>query len=188
MSISPNNFRPSGPFANIFIPKYVYVPWEIFIFLDFHMLKGNPLNQLTCQFCYAARREADKWITLDEIGESVSHWTDILLNLHGLNNMNLSLIDVLQAQAAHKWKATMSKEETDPYILYNLFIRPTEVLFARKAAMNYKLVYAFKCQQHTTDLFQLVYNLVNLPNTLPLTSFKCVEEMIQKSNIYQQNH
>ena len=152
------------------------------------MLKGNPLNQLTCQFCYAARREADKWITLDEIGESVSHWTDILLNLHGLNNMNLSLIDVVQAQAAHKWKATMSKEETDPYILYNLFIRPTEVLFARKAAMNYKLVYAFKCQQHTTDLFQLVYNLVNLPNTIPLTSFKCVEEMIQKSNIYQQNH
>ena len=67
--------------------------------------------------------------------------------------MNLSLIDVVQAQAAHKWKATMSKEETDPYVWYDLFVRPTEVLFARKAAMNDKLVYAFKCQQHTTNLF-----------------------------------
>ena len=91
--------------------------------------------------------------------------------------MNLSLIDVVQAQAAHKWKATMSKEETDPYVWYDLFVRPTEVLFARKAAMNDKLVYAFKCQQQTTDLFQLVYNLVNLPNTIPITSIECVEEM-----------
>ena len=91
--------------------------------------------------------------------------------------MNLSLIDVVQAQAAHKWKATMSKEETDPNVWYDLFIRPTEVLFARKVAMNENLVYAFKCQQHTSDLFQLVCNLVNLPNTIPITSVKCVEEM-----------
>ena len=177
MSISPNDFRPNGRFAHIFIPKYVYVPKEIFTFLDFHLLKGNPLYQLTWQFCYAARREADKWITHDDIDESVSHWTDILLNLHGLNNMNMSLIDVVQAQAAHKWKSTMSKEETDPFVWYDLFIRPTEVLFARKAAMNEKLVCALKCQQHTTDLFQLVCNLVNLPNTIPLTSIECVEEM-----------
>ena len=43
--------------------------------------------------------------------------------------------------------------------------------------MNEKLVYALKCQQHTTDLFQLVCNLVNLPNTIPLTSVEWVEEM-----------
>jgi hypothetical protein len=177
MSISPNDFRPHGRFAHIFIPKYVYVPREIFTFLDIHMLKGNPLYQLTWQFCYAARREADKWTTLEDIDESVSHWTDILLNMYGLNNMNLSLIDVVQAQAAHKWKDTMTKEETDPYVWYDLFIRPVEVLFARKAAMNDKLVYALKCQQHTTDLFQLVCNLVNLPNTIPLMATECVEEM-----------
>ena len=47
MSISPNDFKPNGRFAHIFIPKYVYVPREIFTFLDFHMLKGNPLYQLT---------------------------------------------------------------------------------------------------------------------------------------------
>ena len=43
--------------------------------------------------------------------------------------------------------------------------------------MNKKLVYALKCQQHTTDLFQLVCNLVNVPNTIPLNSIECVEEM-----------
>ena len=168
MSISPNDFGPNGHFTYIFIPKYVYVPREIFTYLDFHMVKGNPLYQLTWQFCYAARKEADKWITMDDIEESISHCTDILLNLHGLNNMNLSLIDVVQAQAAHKWKATLAKEETDPYVWYDLFIRPTEVLYARQAAMNDKFVYALKCQQHTTDLFQFVCNLVNLQTSIPL--------------------
>ena len=147
------------------------------------MLKGNPLYQLTWQFCYAARREADKWTTMEDIEESVSHWMDILLNLHGLTNMNLSLINVVQAKAAHKWKTTMAMEETDPYVWYDLIIRPTEVLFARKAAMNDKLIYAIKCQQHTTDLFQLVCNLVNLPTTIPLMSTECVEEMSKVTHL-----
>ena len=71
----------------------------------------------------------------------------------------------------------MKKEDKDQYFWYDTFIRPTEILFARKAAMNDKLVLSFKCQQHTADFFQLVCNLVNLPTTIPLTVVECVEEM-----------
>jgi hypothetical protein len=155
----------------------VYVPREIFLYLGFVMPKGTPLYHLTWQFCYAARREAEKWITQQDVGESISHWTDILLNVNGQNNFNMSLIDIIQAQAANKWKETSQKEDKDPYFWYDTFIRPTEILLARKAAMNDKLVLSFKCQQHTSDFFQLVCNLVNIPTTIPLTAVECVEEM-----------
>ena len=91
--------------------------------------------------------------------------------------MNMSLIDIVQAQAAHKWIDTMKKEDKDQYFWYDTFIRPTLILFARKLAMNDKLVLSFKCQEHTADFFQLVRNLVNLPTTIPLTAVECVEEM-----------
>ena len=177
MAINPNDFRPQGRFAHIYIPKYVYVPREIFTYMGLPIAKHTPLYHLTWQFCYAARREADKWITEQDIGDSVSHWNDILINAHGLNNMNLSLIDVVQVQAAHKWKNTMISQETDPFVWYDLFIRPTEPLFANKAQMNEQLTLAFKCQQHTMDFFNLVCNLVNIPQHVPLTAIECVEEM-----------
>jgi len=46
--------------------------------------------------------------------------------------MNLGFIDVVLAQATRKWYDVMCKEEKDPYVWYDLFIRPTEPLFARK--------------------------------------------------------
>ena len=100
MNISPNDFRPNGRFAHIFLPKYVYIPREIFLYLGFVIPKGTPLYHLTWQFCYAAQREEEKLITKQDLGESISHWTDILMNVHGQNNMNISLIDIVQAQSS----------------------------------------------------------------------------------------
>ncbi len=144
MAISPNDFRPQGRFAHIFIPKYVYVPKEIFAYLGLTSTKTTPLYHLTWQFCYAARQEAGKWVTQEDVEDSVSHWNDILQNTHGLNNMNLSLIDVVQAQAARKWYAVTCQEEKDPYVWYDMFIRPTEPLFARKTLLNEKLISGLK--------------------------------------------
>ena len=178
MAISPNDFRPQGRFAHIFIPKYVYVPKEIFAYLGLTSTKTTPLYHLTWQFCYAARQEAGKWVTQEDVEDSVSHWNDILQNTHGLNNMNLSLIDVVQAQAARKWYAVTCQEEKDPYVWYDMFIRPTEPLFARKTLLNEKLTLAFKCQNHTKEFFKMVCNLVNIPHDdIPLTAVECVEEM-----------
>jgi len=47
MAIDPNDFRPQGRFAHIFIPKY-----------HLTSTKTTPLYHLTWQFCYAARQEA----------------------------------------------------------------------------------------------------------------------------------
>jgi hypothetical protein len=67
MAISPNDFRPQGRFAHIFIPKYVYVPKEIFAYLGLTSSKTTPLYHLTWQFCYAARQEAGKWVTQEDV-------------------------------------------------------------------------------------------------------------------------
>ncbi len=178
MAINPNDFRPQGKFAHMFIPKYVYVPKEIFAYIGLTSTKMIPLYHLTWQFCYAARQETGKWITLKDVEDSVFHWNDILQNTHGLNNMNLSLIDIVQAQAARKWYDIMHNKEKDPYVWYDLFIRPKEPLFARKTLMNDRLTAAFRCQKHTKEFFKLVCNLVNIPHhSIPLTATECVEEM-----------
>jgi hypothetical protein len=54
MSNSPDNFRPLGRFAYIFIPKYVYVPREVFTYLNIQLPKVTLAYHLTWQFCYAA--------------------------------------------------------------------------------------------------------------------------------------
>jgi hypothetical protein len=178
MAINPNDFRPQGKFAHIFKSKYVYVPKEIFAYLGLTLTKTTPLYHLTWQFCYATRQEAGKWITPNDVEDLVSHWNDILQNMHGLNNMNLSLIDIVQAQAARKWYDFTCKEEKDPYVWYDLFIRIKEPLFARKTLINEKLTLAFKCQSHTKEFFKLVCNLVNIPHdSIPLTAVECVEEL-----------
>ncbi len=172
MSISPDNFWPLGRFAHIFIPKYVYVPREVFTYLNIQLPKGNKR-----QFCYAARHEANKWTEGSDITQSTSHWTDILLDTKATNNMQFNLIDAVQAEAAQKWKATMLKTERLPYVWYDLFIQPIKVIYARKTALNEKLVMAMKCQQHAKEFYHLVCNLTNIPNTLPLTAVECIEEM-----------
>ncbi len=116
MSISPDNFRPLGRFGHIFIPKYVYVPREVFTYLNIQLPKGTPAYHLTWQFFYAALQEANKWTDGKDITQSTSHWTDILLDTNATNNIPFNLIDVIQAEAAQKWKTTMLKMEQDPYV------------------------------------------------------------------------
>jgi hypothetical protein len=147
MSISPDDFRPLGRFAHIFIPKYVYVPKEVFTYLNIQLPKGTPAYHLTWQFCYAARQEANKWTEGSEITKSTSHWIDILLDPKATNNIQFNTIDIIQAEAAQKWKITMLKTERDPYVWYDMFIRPVEIIFARKTALHGKLNMAMRCQQ-----------------------------------------
>jgi hypothetical protein len=111
LSISPDDFRPLGRFAHIFIPKYVYVPKEIFTYLNIQLPKGTPAYHLTWQFCYAARQEANKWTEGSEIMKSTSHWTDILLDPKATSNIQFNTIDIIQAEAAQKWKMTMLKQK-----------------------------------------------------------------------------
>ncbi len=87
------------------------------------------------------------------------------------------MIDIIQAEAAQKWKITMLKTERDPYVWYDLFIRPVEIIFARKTAIQGKLLTAMKCQQHAKEFYHLVCNLTNIPHTTPLTAVECIEEM-----------
>ncbi len=157
--------------------KYVYVPREVFTYLNIQLPKGTPAYHLTWQFCYAARQEANKWTDGNDITQSVSHWTDILLDTKATNNIQLNLIDVIQAEAAQKWKATMLKTERDAYVWYDLFIRPIEIIFAKKSVLNGKLVTAMKCQQHVKEFYHLICNLTNIPHNLPLTAVECIEEM-----------
>ncbi len=72
---------------------------------------------------------------------------------------------------------TMLKTEKDPYVWYDMFIRPVEIIFARKTILHGKLIMAMKCQQHAKDFYHLVCNLTNIPHSTPLTSTECIEEM-----------
>jgi hypothetical protein len=83
----------------------------------------------------------------------------------------------IQAKAAQKWKVTLLKTECDPYVWYDLFIPPMEIIFTRKSALNGKLVNAMKCQQHAKEFYHTICNLANIPHTVPLTATECIEEM-----------
>jgi hypothetical protein len=107
----------------------------------------------------------------------MSHWTDILLDTKATNNIQFNLIDIIQAEAAQKWKVTLLKTERDPYVWYDLFIGPMEIIFARKTVLNGKLVNAMKCQQHAKEFYHTICNLANIPHTLPLTIMECIKEM-----------
>jgi hypothetical protein len=68
----------------------------------------------------------------------MSHWTDILLDTKATNNIQFNLIDVIQAEAAQKWKATILKTERDPYVWYDLFIRPIKIIFCQEVSAQRK--------------------------------------------------
>ncbi len=108
MSISPDDFWPLGRFAHILIPKYVYVPREVFTYLNIQLPKGTTTYHLTWQFCYAAQQEANKWTDKKDIKQSTSHWTP-----KPQNSIQFNLIDVIQAKAAQKCKNTILKTEKD---------------------------------------------------------------------------
>ncbi len=90
-----------------------FLQYQLFLCasLDIQLPKGTPAYHLTWQFCYAARQEANKWTEGSEITKSTSHWTDILLDPKATNNIQFNTIDIIQAEAAQKWKITMLKTE-----------------------------------------------------------------------------
>jgi hypothetical protein len=51
-----------------------------------------------------------------------------------------------------------------------LFICPLEIIFARKSALNGKLVSAMRCQQHAKEFHHMICNLTNIPHTILLTA------------------
>jgi hypothetical protein len=70
-----------------------------------------------------------------------------------------------------------AQNRTRSICVYDLFIQPIEIIFARKSSLNRKLVTAMKCQQHAKDFYLLICNLTNIPHNLPLTAVECIEEM-----------
>jgi hypothetical protein len=102
MSILPDDFRPLGRSAHIFIPKYMYVLKEVFMYLNIQLPKGTLAYHLTRQFCCTGRQEANKWTDRKDVTQSVTHWTDILLDTKATKTMQFNLIDIIQAKAAQK--------------------------------------------------------------------------------------
>ena len=138
----PKHFLPSGKWAHIYIPNYIYVPPEI----SFEMVGLEPHPLAYIQYLSWSRLKYARDMAFIEHPEIIDHWNTqayveyftrspfhyyfLQQTDSGPQHLITPLMDI-QHCAAHQALKTNPVEQLSPTQFYDQFIRPLEFLVSR---------------------------------------------------------
>ena len=175
--VEPHHFLPGGKLAHIHIPRYVYIPHDVFDQFKIRVAKGTTSYVSFWRHLLAAQDHANKHVTNEHMKDN--HKTDYraMLTSKTPKTIITKKIDVVQHKHAHVQARKVGWKNMTRRNIYDWFIRPIERLFAVDMPQGTLLMRALLFKSSADKLHEVVCKYTGIPKNARITPTFLAEEM-----------
>ena len=175
--IDENHFMPGGKLAHIYIPRYVYIPHDVFYKLKMWFKKGTTSYISFWRHLLIAQDKANKSLTQEDLRDN--HKTDYRAMLKNKTPKTIITrkVDLIQHRFAHQEAERIGWVNLTQRNVYDWFIRPVERLFAVDMPQGPLLMRAMTYHNSAQKLFNIITRFTGIPPLANITPIFMVEEM-----------
>lgn len=175
--IDENHFMPGGILAHIYIPRYVYIPHDVFNKFKMWFKKGTTSYISFWRHLLIAQDKANKSLTKEYLRDT--HKTDYRAMLKNKTPKTIITrkVDLIQHRFAHQEAEKIGWVNLTQRNVYDWFIRPVERLFAVDMPQGPLLMRAMTYHNSAQKLFNIITRFTGIPPLANITPIFMVEEM-----------
>jgi len=175
--VEAHHFMPGGKLAHIYIPRYVYIPHDVFDKCHLWLKKGTTSYTAFWRHLLMAQDSANKQVTTEHLKDTNKTDYRAMLTSRTPKTIITRKIDIVQHKCAHieaeriGWKAMTRRN------IYDWFIRPIERLFAVDMPQGTLLMRALLFNASAQKLHEIVTRFMGIPKNARITPIELAEEM-----------
>ena len=175
--VEPHHFLPGGKLAHMHIPKYVYIPHDVFDRFKLRLAKGTTSYVSLWRHLSAANDQANKHVTHEHMKDNQKTDYRAMLTSKTPKTIITKKIDVVQHKHAHIEARKIGWKNMTQRNIYDWFVRPIERLFAVDMPQGTLLMRALLFKTSADKLHEVVCKYTGIPKTAKLTPTFLAEEM-----------
>ena len=179
--VEPHHFMPQGKFAHIYIPRYVYIPKDVFNKSSIQLELDTTSYTAFWRQLREAQGEAQQMINnmIDHEQLRSLYKTDHRKMLKGQlpKTIRSSRLEIIQHKHAHIEAQRIGWKRMTPRDIYDWFIRPIEKLFAIDMPRGATLLRAMLYPQSAKHLLTFIKRYTGIPKGAKINAIYVIEEM-----------
>jgi hypothetical protein len=183
--VEPYHFTPGGALQHIFIPKYVYIPKDVFARFNIWLDKDTTSYIVFWRHLREAQHQANKLITPEQLKSA--HKTDYrkMLKHQTPKTVHTTKRDIIQHAYAHVEAEKIGWRNMKLSNIYDWFIRPLERYFAIDMPQGAALMRAMLYPKSAHRLTDFIMKYTGIKKNILKHSVYVIEEMSRIRMAYE---